>query len=81
MHPTNRVKVVTVICAHGHTHPRSVCAKNITNVWLPYTNMGNTLGAILRWELKIFSGRFYLFCVLVYTNHGLKCLPESRELH
>ena len=31
-------------CACGHTHSSKV--ENIANVWLPYTNMGSTLGGI-----------------------------------
>ena len=40
----NRVKLVTVVCAHGHTHSRKAWAENIANAWLTcmYKHMGNT---------------------------------------
>ena len=51
-----------------------------------YKHMGNTLGAItliLRCESKFFQVKFLVFIhsACLYTNHGLKCFPESYELH
>ena len=39
---TNLVKVITCMCARPRPS-RSTSAENITNAWLPYTNMGKHL--------------------------------------
>ena len=79
----NWVKVVTYICAHGHTHSRNAWAENIANVWLPYTNMGKLQSAITLIQ-RHESIPAVNFLVLIhsacpYKNYVLKC-SQPNEL-
>ena len=68
----NRVMVVTLI--------RRAWAYNIASVWLPYTNMGNTIfkGANQKVGFIIFISTPHSACSC--KNYGLKCFPELQTL-